>query len=74
MGGQDEAAQGQKDEIAPGRNAERPAAEGHDRGQGQAGENDAAEDDQNGREGQPFPEQPGEAEEKDGQMDLGEAA
>jgi hypothetical protein len=74
MGGQNEAANGEEDEIAPRRNAERSAPEGHDRGQGQAREDNAAENDQNGGEGQPFPEQPGEAEEEYGQMDLGEAS
>ncbi len=71
VGGQDEAADGEEDEIAgrgEPRNGRRPRA--MTARQGQAGEDNAAEDEQNGGEGQPFPEQPREAEEKNGQVDL----
>ncbi len=74
MGGQDEATEAEEEDVAPWRNAESTSAQGHDRGQGQAGEQDPAEDDQNGGEDEPFSEKPRKAKEKNGQVDLGETA
>ena len=75
VGGQDQAAEGEQKHVAPPRDAEGgPPPRGHDGGQGQAGEQDPTEDDGDGGPGEPFSEQTGKAEEKDGEVDLGEAA
>ncbi len=74
MGGQDHAAKSEQKDIAPCGHAKGGPPQGHDGGQGQAGEKDPAEDDRDRGPGEPFSEQAGEAEEEDGQVDLGEAA
>jgi hypothetical protein len=73
VGRQHQAAHGEQRQVAPRSDTERDPSQGHDGGQGEAGEGDTAEDDQDGRQRQPLREQPGDAEQKDGQVDLGEA-
>jgi hypothetical protein len=74
VSGQGEPADGEEEQVPARDDPERTPPEAHNREERQGSKKDPAENNDGRGEGEPFPEEPREAEQEDGQVDLKKAA